>query len=359
VDHLRREIAEFGETMTKVLATDSRTWPRDARLLLSTEIVPKRQLVIRVSEEVQALNRSAFVRQQSGIAEIYDVTQRRVWETLGFALAASFGIGLLATIYAGRLEQRIRRQRARDRRNARQLHHLSAKLIRAQEEERRTIARELHDEVGQVLTAIKVELAVAQRTVEAVGGPARLLDDARSITDGALATVRDLSHLLHPALLDDLGLAAAVEWYLERFGARHGLRVEVLQEGMDDRLEPEVETSAYRIVQEALTNVAKHARAKQCRVYLQRLPKTVLITIEDDGIGFDADAQHAGGRGLGLIGIRERLSELRGTIRLESTPASGTRLTVELPTSLRIAAENALVGDAFDAVSTGRGTRDR
>jgi hypothetical protein len=98
VDHLRREIAEFRETMVKVLATDSRTWPRDARLLLSTQIVPKRQLVIRVSEEVQALNRSAFVRQQSGITEIYDVTQRRVWETLGFALAASFGVGLLATI---------------------------------------------------------------------------------------------------------------------------------------------------------------------------------------------------------------------------------------------------------------------
>jgi signal transduction histidine kinase len=128
---------------------------------------------------------------------------------------------------------------------------------------------------------------------------------------------------------------------------------------MDDRLEPEVETSAYRIVQEALTNVAKHARATKCRVYLQRLPKTVLITIEDDGIGFDADAQHASGRGLGLIGIRERVSELRGTIRLESAPGSGTRLTVELPASLKIAAEHARATDALDAVSTAGGTRDR
>ena len=173
---------------------------------------------------------------------------------------------------------------------------MSAQLITAQEEERRSIARELHDEVGQVLTAIKVELAVAERAIDAGGGDVRLLHDARSITEGALTTVRDLSHLLHPALLDDLGLPAAVEWYFEGFGKRHDIRAEVLHDDMDERLAPEIEASAYRIVQEALTNVAKHARATACRVYLQRLPHTVLITVEDNGVGLRSGGGGASGR---------------------------------------------------------------
>jgi signal transduction histidine kinase len=334
VGRLHQEIDEFRRTMLEVLATDSRTWPDRARTLLRTEIVPKRQLVIRVSEDVQALNRNAFVTQQSDIARIYGGTQRRLWESLGFALISSFGVALWATLYATRLEKRLRQQRLTEVQNTRELQHLSAKLITAQEEERRTIARELHDEVGQVLTAIKVELAVAERTLQAGGGAADILHSARSITEGALTTVRDLSHLLHPALLDDLGLPAAIEWYLRSFGRRHDIRADVIHDRMDQRLAPEIETAAYRIVQEALTNVAKHARASTCRVYLQRLPNTLLITVEDNGAGFDP----AGDRpGLGLVGIRERASQLRGTVRLESTPGKGTRLTVELPARARVA----------------------
>jgi signal transduction histidine kinase len=333
VARLRREVADFRATMLQLIDSGSGRWPSEARLLLRTQIVPKRELVIRVSEEAQALNRNAFVQQQTAVAEIYGATQRRVWASLGLALAASFGIGLLATVYAGRLEDRVRRQRERDVQNTRELQNLSAKLITAQEEERRSLARELHDEVGQVLTAIKVELAVAQRAIDSTAGTAHLLDDARSITEGALTTVRDLSHLLHPSLLDDLGLPAAIEWYLRGFGKRHGIRVELLQDQMEERLTSEIETSVYRIVQEALTNVARHAKATACRVYLQRFPTTILVTIEDDGAGFDlAEAQRAAdGRGLGLIGIRERVSDLRGTLRIESAPGKGTRLTVELP----------------------------
>ena len=343
VGRLRREIDDFRSTLTEILASDTSRWPSEARMLLRTRIVPKREVVIRVSEEVQTLNRNAFVQQQTGITEIYRGTQRRVWQQLGLALLASLGIAVLATLYAGRLEDRLRRQRAKDAENTRDLQRLSAQLIKAQEEERRSIARELHDEVGQVLTAIKVELAVAQRAIEAGDGSGRVLEDARSITDGALQTVRDLSHLLHPALLDDLGLPAAIEWYVRGFSRRHGVRVDVLHEGMEERLVPETEATAYRIVQEALTNVAKHAQATSCRVYVQRLPNTVLITIEDDGVGFlAADAQQESAhRGLGLIGIRERVSHLRGTVRLETAPGRGTRLTVELPARARAAGDGA------------------
>jgi signal transduction histidine kinase len=352
IGRLQVEIDDFRQTMLKVLDTDSSRWPTEARVLLRTQIVPKRELVIRVSEEVQALNRNAFVQQQGAIAEIYDVTQRQLWESLGLGLATSFAIGLLATLYAGRLENRIRRQQLQDVQNARELQHLSAKLITAQEEERRSIARELHDEVGQVLTTIKVELAVAQRAIEATGGAPHLLDDVRSIADGALTTVRDLSHLLHPALLDDLGLPAAVEWYLKGFGKRHDIVTEVLHDRMGERLTPEIEAAAYRIVQEALTNIAKHARASMCRVYLQRLQNTVLITIDDNGAGFDqAEVERAGVRaGLGLIGIRERAAQLRGTVRLESTPGKGTRLTVELPARARASVNEAQNTEACQPV---------
>lgn len=334
VGRLQREIEDFRQTMLQVLATDSTRWPTEARALLRTHVVPKRETVIRVSEEVQALNRSAFVQQQREVAEIYSASQRQLWVSLGLALLASFGVALLAAFYAGRLENRLQERRVFDEQNMRELQDLSAKLITAQEEERRSIARELHDEVGQVLTAIRVELAVAQRTIEATGAHTDILNDVRSITEGALTTVRDLSHFLHPALLDDLGLPAAVEWYIRGFSRRHDIRAEVLHERMDQRLAPELEASAYRIIQEALTNIAKHARATNCRVYLQRLPATVLVTIEDDGVGFDeAEVARAGARaGLGLIGIRERATQLRGTVRLESTPGKGTRLTVELPT---------------------------
>jgi signal transduction histidine kinase len=339
---LQGEIAAFHSTMLDVLATDSTRWPAEARTLLRTRVMPKRELVIGLSEQAQALNRGAFIHQQLAVGTVYTVTQRRIWQSLGVALATSLGIALLATLYAGRLEDRIRLQRVKDVQNTRDLQHLSARLLNAQEEERRSIARELHDEVGQALTAMKVELVFAQRAINGAEGAAHALDEVRSIADGVLQTVRDLSHLLHPALLDDLGLAAATEWFLKGFSRRHGVQADLVHDGCDERLAPETEAAIYRIIQEALTNVAKHAKASSCRVYLQRLTNTLLVTIEDDGVGFNLfdmrspETTH----GLGLVGIRERAAHLRGTVRLESSHGKGTRLTVEVPAVARLGASH-------------------
>jgi signal transduction histidine kinase len=176
--------------MLGVLEGDTRLWATDARRLLQEHVVPKRDVVLRVSEQVQALNRSAFVQQQVSTAEAYRLTQRSVWRQLGVAVGISLAIALMATVYAGRLERHLRVQRGRDAQNTRDLERLSAKLINAQEEERRNIARELHDEVGQALMAVKVELAVAQRTIEANGASGQALIEVREIADGALQTVR-------------------------------------------------------------------------------------------------------------------------------------------------------------------------
>jgi len=336
VDGLRREIEGLRETLLDVLATDRSRWATEARRLLG-QIMPRREAVLRISDEVQALNRSAFVQQEEAVGRIYAATQRRIWETLGFALAASLGIALLATVYVLRLERDLRLQRRKEAQNTSDLQRLSAKLVTAQEEERRTIARELHDEVGQLLQAVKVELSLAQRSVESAAGSGRLLDDALAITDSALHTVRDLSHLLHPALLDDLGLPAAIQWYLDGVGRRHGIAVELLKDRMDERMAPEIEAAAYRIVQEALTNVVKHAKATLAFVYIRRHVNspTVTVTIEDNGVGFDPGKVR---QGLGLIGIRERVAHLQGTVHLDSAPGKGTRLTVDLPARPRAAA---------------------
>lgn len=336
VQRLEREIETFHLTMLEVLSGDSSQWPATANQLLRTKVVPRREAVIAMSEEIQALNRGAFIQQQRAVADIYANNQRALWISLGLAVAASLAVGLLVARYAGRLESSLEAQHARAAADAQELQRLSAKLITAQEEERRAIARELHDEVGQVLMAIRVELAVAQRSVETAGGNPRLLDDMRTITEGALTTVRDLSHLLHPALLDDLGLNDAIEWYLRGFSRRYDIRAELVPRNMSERLAPELEASAYRIVQEALTNIAKHARATECRVLLERTSGILRVSVEDDGVGFDpAGVKRDGPQGLGLVSIRERAIQLQGQVTLTSMPGQGTRLVVELPVRLR------------------------
>ena len=337
---LREEVGAFRDTMLDVLETDSSQWRTEARKLLSLRVTPRRDIVISVSEGVQALNRSAYVQRQTQLADVYRAAQREVWQLLGLALAIGVAIAILAVLYADRLERRIRRQMAKDFELTHDLQRLSENLVTAQERERRQIAHELHDEIGQALTAIKVELACAQNAIDNGTGSAHLLQDARSITDGALHQVRDLSYLLHPPALDELGLVAAVDSYVQRFGKRHGIDARLVHRGMNDRLSRDIETAAYRIVQEALTNVARHSRAVTCRVTLEHSGNALTITIEDDGTGFDTSKLRSSERaGLGLVGIRQRAFHLHGTALVESAPDRGTRLIIKFRARGRVVDE--------------------
>ncbi len=133
-------------------------------------------------------------------------------------------------------------------------------------------------------------------------------------------------------MLEDTGLAATLDWFLKAFSERTGIPVEFVHSGMDERPAPEVETCLFRVVQEATTNIARHADATSCRVYLQRLPASAVLTVEDNGTGFDAGhARRGDPDGVGLLGIEERVTDARGTFRIESAPGRGTRITVELP----------------------------
>jgi signal transduction histidine kinase len=336
VDLLRKRIDEFHATVFDVLGGDSSRWRSDALPLLRDRVMPKRAEAMQVSEDVQALNRSAYVDQQAATSAIYRTTQQRIWTQFGLAIAASFFIGLAAIRHVATLERELRHQHERDARSSADLQRLSAQIITAQEEERRVIARELHDEIGQALTAIKVALAVAERGIPPAERPDARLADVRALTEAALQTVRDLSRLLHPAVLDDIGLVAAIETYIREYRKRYDIAVEFSQWGADNRLPTECEAAAYRIVQEALTNVARHAHATSARVSLVREGDTLTLSVADDGIGFDPQAgtgADSASCGLGLLGIRERVARLHGTCRVESTPGHGARIVASISVS--------------------------
>jgi len=165
------------------------------------------------------------------------------------------------------------------------------------------------------------------------------LNDVRAITDGALQQVRNLSYLLRPPALDEFGLVAALTSYITSFSKRHDIHTQLIHKDMTQRLSAEAETAVYRIVQEALTNVARHSRASVCIVSLVRSASSLRVTVEDDGEGFDVGDAALSASGLGLIGIRERIAHLHGRAVFESAPGRGTSISIELPATALHAAD--------------------
>ncbi len=210
-----------------------------------------------------------------------------------------------------------------------QLQALSRRLVQVQEEERRYIARELHDEIGQVLTGLKLMLDMSVRVPpEVVAGR---LQEAQALVCHLIDQVQELALDLRPTMLDDYGLLPALTWHLERFKAQTGIDVAFEHCGLEQRLPPAVETAAYRIAQEALTNVARHAAVNQAALALTVEGEELCICIADQGRGFDVKAVVAAGASTGLSGMRERASALGGRLTVEGAPGGGTRITAVLP----------------------------
>jgi signal transduction histidine kinase len=215
------------------------------------------------------------------------------------------------------------------------LQRVSLRLVNAQEEERRRISRELHDELGQALTALKINLDVARRAIPADASKLnQSVHEASSLAVQTLETARNLSLELHPAILDDLGLVAALRWEIDRFEQRTGQRVH-FKTGLNDiALRAELEITLYRIITEALTNVARHAQATDISVELYIENRRLTLKVEDDGIGFDAAgwfSSPAERQSLGLVGMRERAELLGGQLEVNSKPGRGTKIWVQLP----------------------------
>jgi signal transduction histidine kinase/HAMP domain-containing protein len=213
------------------------------------------------------------------------------------------------------------------------LRFLSKQLIEVQENERRHIARELHDEIGQALTAVKVNLQSMLRA-EVPGVSIPRLEESIGIIDRSIHQVRNLSLDLRPSLLDDLGIISALRWYIDRQAQRAGFEAQFISVLPEVRLPPEVETTCFRIVQEALTNVIRHAKASQVTIVLSQVGEDLEVVIRDDGIGFDIAhirEQPPEDATLGLLGMKERVELVGGTLEIQSGLRAGTEIRACLP----------------------------
>jgi len=221
----------------------------------------------------------------------------------------------------------------------------ASQIINAQEQERKRIARELHDETSQVLTSLLISLAVLEESITTPEARDRIAD-TRTLAHQTLRAIRNLSIDLRPSALDDLGLLPALRWYIKEYQQKCSIQVEFQPTGFKERLPAEIETALYRIVQESLTNTARHANAHKVSILLKEEANVVHATITDDGCGFDAQGlqkatvQERGsgwesgsnlGRGLGLIGMQERAVLLDGTLEIISYPGQGTTVEVRIP----------------------------
>jgi signal transduction histidine kinase len=239
-----------------------------------------------------------------------------------------------------RLKEERERALEEARASQEELHHayerlrrLTRRLELAKEEERKRIARELHDEMGQALTAAKINMQLLAQDPTRDNAPARI-EDTVGLVDRMIGHVRTLSLDLRPPLLDELGLGAALRGYLEAQAQRSGLDVRVDADSIPPGVPPEVEITTFRTVQEAVTNILRHANAKHVDVRIRRTDGTLDISIRDDGAGFDVDRtieKALGGHHLGLLGIRERVQVLGGSVAIESEIGVGTEVRVSVP----------------------------
>jgi PAS domain S-box-containing protein len=302
-------------------------WPREEVLNQPLPIIPPgKEADFRASREVELRGEprnNSELRRLRNDGRLVDVSvwTAPVWDTSG---AVRSTIGIVADI----TDRKLAEGQLRD--QAERLQTLSRRLLEVQEQERRHFARELHDEVGQELTGLKLALEACTQgpTKRIRASLASVLGSVQELT----RKVRELSLRLRPTMLDDLGLLPALLWHIERYTAQTGLRVKFEHRGLDRRLyPPEVETAGFRIVQEALTNVARHAHIKEVTVRLWLQENQLLLRVEDQGAGFDPEDVRAAAPSGGLSGMRERATLVGGELEVKSVRGSGTSVAATLP----------------------------
>lgn len=331
---LRTELADYWQ----ILAPIFRWTPEERRRLgyefLRDEVFPRRQNMLTIAGRIAEINEQQLNSGNEEVAGLLRRFQSRLAITLGAALA----LGLGMTVFSMRRVLAVESQaqaRYEDSLEARgQLKELSAKLVQAQETERRALSRELHDEVGQSLSAVLVELrnlatALAARKEE----QSRVqVETIRGLVENTIRVVRNMALLLRPSMLDDLGLIPALKWQAREVSKRTSMDVSVIAEIHEEDLPEAYNTCIYRVVQEALHNCSSHARASSVRIRVEQERTRLTLSIQDDGQGFDS--RHV--KGLGLLGIQERVARLGGTSRVLSQPGGGTILAIELPLAEKI-----------------------
>jgi signal transduction histidine kinase len=330
LQNLKAEVDIYWKTLNPLFGLSSSERVSLGLDFLRTRVLPRRQAVLSMAKQIRAINETNFEREQDRLRSNQEAFQRSLVRLIAGVLGLGVIVACVVVFRLAHLEKRASEQRTRTERAEQELRRLSQQLVRAQEDERRTLSRELHDEIGQLLTALRMELSTLEelRKVEDFRFNDRL-NDARDLAGQALNGVRDLAMGLRPSVLDDLGLAPALRWQAREFSRRSGIPVTVEIDGSLEPLPESHRTCIYRVTQESLTNVARHARARNIRVTLQGDSELLRLAVQDDGIGFDSRMGQA--NGLGLIGIEERVRQLGGRVSIVTETSKGTLLQIQIP----------------------------
>ncbi len=326
---LRRALTNYWEILGPILKWDPAERRRNGYVFLRDEVFPRRAAMLEVAGQIADINEQQLKAGNARVVGLLSKFQTRLALTVFATLALGLGLAVFSALKILKLEAHAQTRFQEVSEARKQLTDLSARLVQVQETERRALARELHDEVGQALSAVLLELrnlsaALAKRSPEQANTQ---VETIKSLVEGTVGVVRNMSLLLRPSMLDDLGLVPALRWQARETSKRTGMDISVATERIPEDLPDEYKTCIYRVVQEALHNCSRHSHATTVRVRVQQDPGGLTLTVQDDGQGFDVRQS----KGMGLLGIEERVSHLGGTTRVHSEPGHGAILTVTLP----------------------------
>ena len=324
---LKVKMQEYWDTLEPIAGWPVEASARQGFDFVQRQIAPRRNAAGDLAREFGTASQNGLRNSELEFARSRRSAALRLFLILGLSLLFGVAAAYFSISHSENLERETARQYER-------LQQLSARLLEVQEDERRRIARELHDEIGQTLTALRIEVSHAH-TLWKTGAPGvgERLERARALAEKTVQTVRDISLLLRPPLLDDLGLGEALQWHVEDFTRRTGIMCAFSEEGLLESLPDACKICVYRIVQEALHNCEAHAAAARVRVSVRQLARELVVEIEDDGRGFATarKAKDGPSNGLGIVGMRERAAILGGVLDLDSSPGGGTRVRLALP----------------------------
>jgi signal transduction histidine kinase len=326
---LTEQLAAYWRILEPTFEWTAEQRQRAGYAFLRDEVFPRRTSMLAIADQIGRFNETQLNSGKLAVQRGFRQFRRRLMATVVLTIALGFVLAIFSTRKILKLESTSARHYTEMSHARVELKHLSARLLEAQEDERRLISRELHDEVGQALAGVLVEMANLSNLIRnrEEAALSKKVDEIKRLLEESIGVVRNMALLLRPSMLDDLGLVPALQWQAREASKRSGLWVKVAAEEVSDELTEDHKTCIYRIVQEALHNIVQHANARNVRITVTQEPDRLLLSIQDDGRGFNPPQE----RGMGLIGMEERVSALGGRLVVESASGEGTVLRVVLP----------------------------
>jgi signal transduction histidine kinase len=328
---LSGELSNYWQILGPIFKWDASQRRREGYAFLRDEVFPRREAMLAIAGRIANINEQQLNAGNRRVDYLLSEFQSRLAMILLATVLLGSGMAAFSTWKILRLEARAHAQYQEVVAARRQLEELSARLVQTQENERRALSRELHDEVGQALSAVLVELRnlSGESAIQADEQSRGHVETVKSLVENSVRVVRNMALLLRPSMLDDLGLVPALRWQAREVSKQTSMEVSVAAELASDDLPDAYKTCIYRVVQEALHNCSRHARATRVHIRVQQEPGRLSLSIQDDGQGFDVRQT----KGLGLLGIEERVARLGGKCEIHSGLGSGTIVAIELPFS--------------------------